>query len=152
MPQYWKYHSQVLALCSCTCFYRLHPLRISRRTSSFCICPTGLLLLFRHNKLNIMFKLRRSYHNRIAETTLGSEIISNLWSLLAQDICVIWDTCNREAQCTLRLSPLQSSTNSCVSLHSILPLTSLFAYFLISPIHGSNIRSIITVIFWGSTE
>ncbi len=45
---------------------------------------------------------------------------------------------NHEAQCTLRLSPLQSSTDSCIYLHSILPLTSLFAYFLISPICGNN--------------
>ncbi len=40
-----------------------------------------------------------------------------------------WDTYNHEAQRALRLSPLQSSTNSHVSLYSILPLTSIFPYF-----------------------
>ncbi len=37
-----------------------------------------------------------------------------------------WDTDNQEAQRTLRLSALWLSTNSCLSLPSILPHTSLF--------------------------
>jgi hypothetical protein len=35
-----------------------------------------------------VLKLRQFYHNRLAKITLDSEIISNLWSILAQNICV----------------------------------------------------------------
>jgi hypothetical protein len=42
----------------------------------------------RHATTNKLLMLRRSYHNQIAETTLGSEIIFNLWSILTQNICV----------------------------------------------------------------
>jgi hypothetical protein len=84
-----------------------------------------------------MLKLRQFHHNGIAESTFSSEIISNLWSILAQNIRVFWDTCNCEAQRTFRLSSLQSSIYSCVSLHSILPLTtSLFAYFIQVPLES----------------
>jgi hypothetical protein len=36
----------------------------------------------------LLLKLRQSYHDQIARITLGSKIISNLWLILAQNICM----------------------------------------------------------------
>ena len=47
--------------------------------------------------------------------------------ILTQNIHLSWDTDNQEAQRTLRLSALWSSTNSFMSLLSILPHTSQVA-------------------------